>query len=285
MMEYILQKISNQSVHEHENWFSSPAASLSLLPLQDEFHGGWGISTFGFCCFGRLVWCGSCNYVNVDVTQGQHCLKHIFFCYAIFLLLRQDTFNNIEPSSAKKKLFGAKWERMLDLRGVCNSMPMTSHEFTIKLMAFSHQKRWQCREKFSRISEWKFYWFSKAEILSLLTTSHEWLCWVDFGLGLRHTNSEPRRCRLGREGQAWGALRRVLMAETWNLLPPPSYFFVLLSTFGLLVCLSLHCLSRFQRHTHKMWTFFGGKTMNGVESTFGFSLCQFALPARWAVRF
>lgn len=49
------------------------------------------------------------------------------------------------------------------------------------------------------------------------------------------------------------------MAETWNLLPPPSYFFVLLSTFGLLVCLSLHCLSRFQRHIHKMWTFSEGR--------------------------
>lgn len=183
---------------------------------------------------------------------------------------------------------GARWERMLDLRGVCNSMPMTSHEFTIKLMAFSHQKRWQCREKFSRISEWKFYWFSKAEILALLTLHMGGSAELTLVSVSDTQTVNRRRCRLGREGQAWGALRRVLMAETWNLLPPPSYFFVLLSTFGLLVCLSLHCLSEIPTtHRHKMWTFSEGRqeTMNGVESTFGFSLCQFALPARWAVRF
>lgn len=176
-----------------------------------------------------------------------------FFCCVKTLSIILNLLQRRRSSS------GAKSERMLDLRGVCNSMPMTSHEFTIKLMAFSHQKRWQCREKFSRISEWKFYWFSKAEILSLLTLHMGGSAELTLVSVSDTQTVNRRRCRLGREGQAWGALRRVLMAETWNLLPPPSYFFVLLSTFGLLVCLSLHCLSRFQRHIHKMWTFSEGR--------------------------
>lgn len=84
MREYILQKISNQSVHEHENWFSS----LSRFALSSST-SRWisrrvRNSNVRICCFsGWLVWCGSCNYVNVNVTQGQHCLKDFFFylCY------------------------------------------------------------------------------------------------------------------------------------------------------------------------------------------------------------
>lgn len=175
--------------------------------------------------------------------------------------------NLLSSSSSRERRSKRAWE-MLDLRGVCNSMPMTSHEFTIKLMAFSHQSQWSS----SSSREWrKFQEFRMKVFIDFsrrkFSNHFEWE--IDFGL--RHdTHSTYKHWSWKRE--RWGvggSMKKGLMAQNLKFI---TSFIIFPRIRSRHVCCSLE--------TERI-----SETMNELrakESTFGFSLCKFA-HTRWAV--